>query len=186
MMRKAEVDGKQIIIEGFKNVKIRDIEKFLKSAKENVDKCHVQFFDAGLIAGFDHLYFATLNAVKAFKNGRNISKDLTVEILLYASGQHQIEKAIQMLGIKPSSSQVAVLVVANSSQKAVEALNDVASLLQGERCYEIVEMTDHKMVNIKKAFNIKKAEIEATLRNSEREAVTSLLVERAALLAAQA
>jgi KEOPS complex subunit Cgi121 len=185
-MRKAEVDGKQIIIEGFKNVKIRDIEEFLKSAKEKVDNCRVQFFDAGLIAGFEHLYFATLNAVKAFEIGRNISKDLSVEILLYASGQHQIEKAIQMLGIKPSSSQIVVLVLADSSQNAVEALNDVASLLQGERCNEIVEMTDDKMMNIKKTFNIKKAEIEATLRNSEREAVTSLLIERAALLAAQA
>jgi tRNA threonylcarbamoyladenosine modification (KEOPS) complex Cgi121 subunit len=184
-MRKAEVDGKQIIVEGFRNVKIIDVEAFLKLAKERVDGCHIQFFDAGLIAGFDHLYFAALNAVKAFDAGRNISKDLAVEILLYASGQHQIEKAIQLLGIKSSSSQVAVLVLADSSRNASKALENVAGLLQGVRCDEIVEMTDDKVVQIKKTFNLKDAEIEATLRNSEREAVTSLLVERAALLAAQ-
>jgi KEOPS complex subunit Cgi121 len=185
-MKKAEADGKQIIVEGFRNVKIKDVEKLLESAKDLAENYHAQFFDANLIAGFDHLYFAALNAVKAFETGRNISKDLAVETLLYASGQHQIEKAIQCLGIKASSKEVAVLILADSSRNALRALEKIDGLVQGERCDEIVEVTDEKIVKIRKAFNLKDAEIEATLRNSEAEAVTSLLVERAALLAAQA
>jgi len=185
-MKEAEINGKTLLIEGFKNVNIKNIDSFLKLAKENTEGCHLQFFDSTLIAGFDHLYFAAVNAVKAFDEGYGISKDLAVEVLLYASGQHQISKAIELLGIKQDSRQIAVLIIADTRQKAFNALKKVAQLLQGEQCEKVVELTDQKIRKIRRAFDIKDPEIEATLRNSEKDALTSLLIERAALLATEA
>jgi len=170
-MKEAEINGKTLLIEGFKNVNIKNIDSFLKLAKENTEGCHLQFFDSTLIAGFDHLYFAAVNAV---------------EVLLYASGQHQISKAIELLGIKQDSRQIAVLIIADTRQKAFDALKKVAQLLRGEQCEKVVELTDQKIRKIRRAFDIKDPEIEATLRNSEKDALTSLLIERAALLATEA
>jgi KEOPS complex subunit Cgi121 len=181
-MKEAEILGRHITIEGFRGVKIENIEVFLDQAKKETEGCQVQFFDAKFIAGFDHLYFAVLNASKAYETSKNISKNLAVEILLYASGQHQISRAIGLLGMKLDSSQMAVLVAADTRQKAIKALNRISDLLQGEKDDEVIELTDEKVAIIKAAFGITDLEIEATLRKSEKEALTNLLVERMALL----
>jgi KEOPS complex subunit Cgi121 len=185
-MRKAEINGRHVVLEGFKNVKLADTQKLIEKVKAQINDCCIQLFDPSLIAGFDHLYFATLNALKAFDSKRNISKDLAVEVLLYASGQHQISKAIQLLGIKPDSREVAVLAITETYEKATEAMDKVSNLLKGERCNEIFKLTEKKIPKIKSAFNIKKEEIGAAKRKSEGQAVLSLLIERAALLATQA
>ena len=184
-MLEAKIPGWYVLIEGFLDIEIENIETFLDQVRSQTQGCHVQFFDAKLIAGFDHLYFAILNAARAFETGRNISKNLAVEMLLYASGQHQISKAIELLGMKPSSTQIAVLVAADTRQKALEVLNRVSCLLKGERDGKAIELTDEKIPTIKAAFNITDLEIEATLRKSKKEALISLLIERAALLATQ-
>ena len=184
-MRNAEINEKHMVLEGFKNVKFKDTQTLLNLVKDQVKDCCVQLFDPRFVAGFDHLYFAVLNALKAFETGKNISKDLAVEILLYASGQHQISKAIQLLGIKPGSREVAVLVLAATHEKALDALDKVSHLLQGEQCDEIIDMTEKKVPKIKSAFDIKDEEIKAVLRNSKEQAITSLLIERSALLTTQ-
>jgi len=182
-MKETEILGQYIIIEGFRNAKVSGINALFDLVKKETKDCRIQFFDAKMIAGFDHLYFAVLNALKAFQTGINISKNLAVETLLYASGQHQISKAIELLGIKPESSQIIVLVVADTRRRAVEALNIVSELLRGEKCDEIIELTEKKVEAIKTAFEISPLEIEATLADSEEEALTRILIERAALLA---
>ncbi|MCW4020423.1 MAG: KEOPS complex subunit Cgi121 [Candidatus Bathyarchaeota archaeon] len=184
-MKEVEILGRHMLLEGFRNVEVEDVNAFFDRVRKETKDCHVQFFDANLIAGFDHLYFAVLNALKAYETGTNISNEFAMETLLYASGQHQISKAIQLLGIKPDSSQIAVLIVADTRQKTVEALEGISGLLKGERCDAIVEVSDEKVEMIKTAFNIKDREIEATLRKSKKEALTSLLIERTALLATQ-
>jgi tRNA threonylcarbamoyladenosine modification (KEOPS) complex Cgi121 subunit len=184
-MRNAEIQGKHMILEGFKNIEVTDTEKLFVLVKDQAKDCCIQLLDPSLIAGFDHLYFATLNALKAFETGKSISKDLGVEILLYASGQHQISKAIQLLGLKPSSSEVAVLILAETREKALMALNKVSNMLQGDQCDEIFNMTQKKIPKIKAAFKIKDSEIEAAMRKSEEQAIMSLLIEHAALLVTQ-
>jgi len=184
-MMETEVLGRHLIVEGFRNVKVENIDVFLDLVKEGTANCYIQFFDAKMIAGFDHLYFATLNALKAFDMRLSVSKNLAVEVLLFASGQHQIKKAVELLGVKPDSSQIVALIVAKARLKAVKASDYISTLLQGEKCDEVVELTDEKMDVIKEAFGITDLAIEATLRRSEKEALTSLLIERAALLLSQ-
>jgi len=182
----AEIYDRYLIIAGFKNVRTEDIKTFFDLSKRTTDAL-VQFFDARLMAGFEHLYFAALNALKAFDAGVNISKNPAVEVLLFASGRDQIRKSIELLGIKPDSSEVAVLIMAETRLRAIDILNEVSSLLDGERCDDVINLTDEKTDVIKRTFGVSDLEIEAALRDkkSKREALVSLLIEHAALLVTQ-
>jgi tRNA threonylcarbamoyladenosine modification (KEOPS) complex Cgi121 subunit len=84
---------KTVLISGFRGAKIGDARAFLDGVRCDLPlEVEVQVFDADIVASWQHLYFAALNALVAFKNGRNLSKSLAVETVLYASGQRQIKK----------------------------------------------------------------------------------------------
>lgn len=179
--------SESIVIAGFKNVKIKDINSFLEHARREIKEACVQFFDAKLIAGQQHLYFAALNALEVFKRKANISSSLDIETLLYASAQRQIRKAVDMLGIKVDSSQVAVLIIAENRREMDNCLKVVSRLMPGERDDAVLELTDEKIEGIKRMFGISNLEIEAKLRRKglEKEALADLMIEHVALLATQ-
>lgn len=176
-----------IAIAGFKNVKIKEVNGFLERVRREAREAHVQFFDAKLIAGQQHLYFAAVNALKAFEKKSNISSSLAIEALLYASAQRQIRKAVDTLGVKQDSSQVVVLIIAENRQGIDDCLKIVSRLIPGERNDAVLELTDEKIGGIKKLFGISDLEIEAKLRRKglEREALADLVIEHVALLATQ-
>ena len=187
MTKKLENFDRYIVIAGFKNIKIKNVNVFLERTRKEIKEAHVQFFDAKLIAGQQHLYFAALNALKAFKRKSNISSSLVIEALLYASAQRQIKKSVDMLGIKRDSSQVAVLIIAENKQGIDDCLKVVSRLMSGERDDGVLELTDKKIEGIKKLFGISDLEIEAKLRRKglEKEALVDLVIEHVALLATQ-
>ena len=181
------VHNAHIAVAGFRNVKIADTNGFLDHVRREAKEAHVQFFDAKLIAGQQHLYFAALNALKAFENKSNISSSLAIEALLYASAQRQIRKALDTLGLKQDSSQVAVLIMAEKKQEIHDCLKVVSKLIPGERNDAVLELTDEKSGGIKELFGISELEIGAKLgrKGLEREALVDLVVEHVALLATQ-
>jgi tRNA threonylcarbamoyladenosine modification (KEOPS) complex Cgi121 subunit len=63
-----EEDQKYLKIAGFRGLTIRDSEEFMKSSFQKNPDIWVQFFDADLIATWEHLYFAVLNALLAYRN----------------------------------------------------------------------------------------------------------------------
>lgn len=184
-MRDFELLGKTVVIQGFEETKIENINELLAEMRKEKADCEIQFFDASMIAGFDHLYFATLNAMKAFEDGLNISKSLSVEILLFASGQHQIRKAVELLGVKKDSAQIILLIIARTRIAAKKVLNDVSKSIVGFASDEVIDLTDEKKEKIRKAFGITNLEFEAASRDSEEKSLTNLLVERTALLVTQ-
>jgi KEOPS complex subunit Cgi121 len=187
LIKKLEDFDRYVATVGFRNVKIQDINSFFGMIRRKTGDIHVQFFDAKLVAGWEHLYFAALNALNAFKNKANISKSVAVETLLYASAQRQIEKAVELLGIKPELSQVAVLIVAETKQRAASTLKAVSRLMMGERDDSVLELTDGKVKGIKGFFGISDLELEAKLEKEgfEKEALIDLVIEHMALLATQ-
>lgn len=174
--------GKHLIVEGFKNLKIDKIDLLFSFVKGSFKNCHVQILDAALVAGFEHIYFAILNALKSFKTGINISRSLEVEVLLFASGQNQIKRAIEILGIKPYSSSAALIIISDDRAEAIAMLNYISNILGGERDQSVIELTDEKVSGIVETFKISKLEIEASMRTSLKDAVKNILIERAALL----
>ena len=154
MTVKTEEANGHIIIIGFRNVQIENINAFLERVrKENIGVA-VQFFDAKLVTGSQHLYFAALHALNAFEKNVNISNNLAVEALLYASAQRQIKKAVEMLGIKQDSSEVAVLIIPENLNKKADCLRPITEIITGERDDCVLELTDKKVGKIKKLFRI--------------------------------
>lgn len=184
MTGKPAEPNEHITIVGFSNVKLENINTFLEQFRKENKNAPIQFFDAKHVAGPQHLYFAALNALNAFEKKTNISNNLAVEALLYASAQRQITKAVKMLGIKQDSSEVAALIMTENRHKKIGYLRLVTKIITGKRDDSVLELTDKKIENIKKLFKISDIEFEAKLEKEglEKEALTDLVIERMALL----
>lgn len=185
MLRHIEEFDKYVLITGFKNVEIVDIEKFLKRAQKgkpaDVD---VQFFDAERIASWQHLYFAVLNALNAFANNENISKNLALETMIYASAQRQIRKAMRLLGVNPKTSQIAMLIIGDNPAVIESTLSIIAENIKGQHDDIVLELSPQKMQEIQKIFGISSSELETTAkRNDLNAALIDAVIERMALVA---
>jgi tRNA threonylcarbamoyladenosine modification (KEOPS) complex Cgi121 subunit len=183
-MKIKKFSGKYLFLQGFKNIKIDDIESIISFVKTLSKDSHVQLLDAKFIAGYDHIYFSFLNALNAFNSGRSISKDLALETLLYISGKHQIEKAIKLVGVQPSSSMIVLLVISISEEEGYKTLNKITNVLdaQDKICDKVIEMSEKKICFLKTAYNLNDLTIQAVMENSEEDAITHILIERGALL----
>ena len=179
--------GKYAEITGFRNIKFVQTEAFLKARrKETRLNVELQFFDADLVATQDHLYFAVVNALQAFRNKTNVSKSLAVESMLYASAQRQIRKAIQRCGIKSETTSMAVVVIGEKPAEIEFLLEAIAVCVGAERDEAVLEMSDAKLEKIMEAFQVKAEEVKTIMKNGKLdEAVASLIIERVALLATQ-
>jgi KEOPS complex subunit Cgi121 len=174
-------------ITGFRNANIKDTEEFVKTAREQLpQKTWVQFFDAELVASWQHSYFAVLNALLAFKNERNISKTVAMEAMLYASAQRQISKAIQLIGVKPASANMAVVIISKNPENLKTALSAVSKRIGAKPDETVLELTDAKIQSIRKAFEVSTQELEAvTEKKNTQQALVNLVIERTALLSTQ-
>jgi tRNA threonylcarbamoyladenosine modification (KEOPS) complex Cgi121 subunit len=179
--------GKYVEITGFSNVCIKDSEEFVKATrKETPQSTWVQFFDAELVATWQHLYFAVLNALLAFKNERNISKSVAMEAMLYASAQRQIRKALDFMGVKCESANVAVVIIGESAG-SVKALLSAVSRRVGEKPDDaVLEVSEEKAQIISEAFGVTETELETVMAKSNgTQALVNLVIERMALLSTQ-
>lgn len=186
MIKQVEGFDKYIVVAGFRDVNIGDVNHFLSGVREKFADVTVQFFDATLIAGWQHLYFATLNALKAFQNQTNISKNLAVECLLYASALRQIKNAMELIGITKNMSKIALLIVADRANVAEKSFAEVSKLISGKRDDTILELSSEKVPCIKQLFNISEKELATMLDTDEEEkALSDLVIEHIALLVTQ-
>ena len=187
MIREMEDTNKIIAIAGFRDVQTKDVDGLLNAIRRRVKGACVQFFDADLIAGQEHLFFAALNALRAFESKINISSSLAMETLLFASAQRQIKKAVELLGIKTDSSRIAVLILAETKQRAAESLETVSKMISGERDDSVTELNEEKFQAIEGLFHVTDRELKAKLKKEglEKEALTDLVIEHVALLATQ-
>lgn len=173
-----------ILMAGFREVKIKDVKQFFQNLNEKTDNACVQVFDASLVAGWEHLYFAALNALNASKSKLTISSSLAMETLLYASAQRQIKNAVNLIGIKPSTSKVAALVCAKTPEQAKNVLKIVSQLLDGKPDDAVLKLTDNKRTGLMKLFNISTLELEVKTERKgfEKQALSDLITEHMALL----
>lgn len=187
MLKQIREFDKHIVVTGFKNVKIKNVEEFLNAVNgEKPIGVDVQFFDARLVATWQHLYFATLNALTAFKNSENRSKSLAMETMMYASAQRQIRKAMGFIGIKPSSSTLAVLAIGEKTENVRKTISIVARCVNSKSDDTVLELTKEKTKAICKAFGIGVKEIEtAAEKENSNRAIVDLVIERMALLSTQ-
>lgn len=184
MLKRIEEFATCVEITGFKNAKIRDSQKFLERInKEKPKGVESQFFDARLVATWQHLYFAVLDALTAFANEENISKSLGMETLLYASAEGQISRATERMGIKQGMSDVAVLIIGKEPSQIQVALSSISRIVGGRLDEKVLELSKSKKEMLRESFNIRETELEASAQDGDvGKALVDAIIERMALL----
>lgn len=187
MLKYIEEFGKYVLITGFRNAKMEDATKLLKVVdKTEPRNVFIQFFDARSVATWQHLFFAVLNALKAFKNKANISRNFAIETIIYASAQRQIQKAMEKLGIKPETSELALIIVGDSSESVKSALSKILANTKMQLDEAVLMLTKEKVKMVQEKFEISDLELNTIMKeNRLEEALTNLVIERMALLATQ-
>lgn len=167
------------------NVLIKDPEGILRRFNRVDPDVEYQLLNPEKIAGFEHIELAVLNALDAFQNNRNISRQLSIEILLYASGQRQISKALNMLGLKENLQNILVIAVGKMKTSVENFIASILHSLGGEvNDKKITDWSDDKIKTIIKAYGLTTEEIHAVQREGDElpEVINKILVERMALL----
>jgi tRNA threonylcarbamoyladenosine modification (KEOPS) complex Cgi121 subunit len=187
LLKYIEEFGKYVLITGFRDVKIRDTDSFLGNARKEISSnVEFQFLDAKFVATWQHIYFAVLNALTAFKNKENISKSLAMETMIYTSAQHQIQKAMKNLGITPETSEIALVIIGKDSESVKSALSKILASTKMQLDEAVLELTKEKVRMIRERFGISDLELKTVMEKNElEEALTNLVIERMALSAIQ-
>jgi len=167
-----------VSIGGFRSRKALELKGLIREAAEAAAPQLAQLFDADMVAGYDHLFMAAVNAARSMETGLAVSKSITVEALLYASTQDQITKALVMMGLSKERGRIALMVFAKGREEAETAYGRVARFL-GNEDDGVLDLDDDKRERLKVAYRIGDAELEAA---GGGKALGSLIVERGALL----
>ena len=152
---------------------IRDMGLLISAIKDLQSRhgCIVQALDADKIAGERHILFAAKKALAAFSEARNIAKDAGMEIMRYASGERQIERA-HFMRVSDRTKRIA-LVLAGSGSGSLPDASELSQIIEldglgGSFCAKAV----------KEAFNISSEELRAV----GEERIEDLVIERVALV----
>jgi KEOPS complex subunit Cgi121 len=143
----------------------------------------VQAFDARYVVSRAHLELAVELADRAVARGENVARERAVEILLYAAGRRQIDRALAM-GVDEGECPVVVLVDAGparsgddgdsgdkSEARAVDDLRDRLDLTPGRT------LGDYDPECVRAFFDVGDAELGAVAGTLE-----DVVLERVALL----
>lgn len=156
------------ILEG--TIFIDDTEKFLHKLKKLSKEKNIviQALDADKLAGEEHLRFAVEKATNSFKTGRNIANDLAKEIMLYAAGTRQINKAMR-LGVHAGKNNTALVAIGEAID--LSAFDEIIPK-------HVLQYDESKKEALMDIFNITKEELEAV----GIEKIPELVLERVALV----
>jgi len=169
------------LVEG--TASVADVDAFVADLAAIGDEhgCTVQAFDARYVADREHLETALRHADRAFERGENVARDRGVEVLCYAAGRRQIDRALAM-GVEEGETPAVVLVAAeetdgdataaDASRAEDAAAEAVAARLESGPG---LDATDEERV--REFFEVGDAELAAT-----DAGLAALVAERVALL----
>ncbi|HJH27195.1 MAG TPA: KEOPS complex component [Methanophagales archaeon] len=176
-------------------VRVSNVDDFLAVLKTIAHKYDVtiQAMNAELIAGEEHIKSAVKKALRAVGRNRNITNDLSLEILLYAAGRRQIERALAM-GVSESEGEsaknVAIVIVdayaytsasrgKNLDMVAEEVKREIGMIEEPVQELELgLEHNEDKKEKLKRFFEISDDELKAVGESKLKQ----LVLERVAML----
>lgn len=136
----------------------------IEELKMKLQEMGILGIDPKMVCGKDHLISAANCAMKAFASKKNACSTLAMETMLYASGERQISKAADKMGIK-SNNAVALVIFNEKTEEILSKLN----LKQDDT---ILEPSEEKMMN----FGISENE----LRSVPEDKMYDLILEHVA------
>jgi KEOPS complex subunit Cgi121 len=152
------------------SVTVDDVDEFLHRLKEKSSKNNqvIQVLNADKLAGEEHIRFAVEKAVTSFEKGTNIANDLAKEIMLYAAGTRQINRAVK-LGIHKGKNNI--VLVAVGEKPDLLGFDDITPA-------PVLGYTESKKKELMDIFNITDEEIKVV--GADR--IPELVLERVALV----
>ena len=138
--------------------------------------CIAQALDANLVVSERHISFATEKALAAFSEERNIAKDRGLEIMRYASGERQIERAF-IMGISDRTKRIALVLVDPDGlypnrQCTWPDDRELSRIIEPDRLGCMFDAS-----SVMQAFHISSEELQAV----GEEKIADLVIERVAL-----
>ena len=110
-----------------------DTENLLEIARSLSESVlALQLFNSMMIVDEMHLLSGAQNAVNALKGGYMISRSLDVELVVYVSAQHQIGRALEIMGINDGLSSVSVVCIDEDEKKVRHCLQQIIEKLGDE------------------------------------------------------
>jgi len=137
----------------------------------------IQAFDARYVVDRAHLERAVELADSARDRGDTIANDFGVEILLYAAGRRQINRALEM-GV--SEGECPIVAVVTGGGEAVENIDAAAADLC-DRLTPAETLGAYDEARVRDFFDVTDTELaatEGTLPDAVRERVAMLVVEK--------
>ncbi len=178
------IEGKHLLLQGLIKCKVSDSERILREIRSPFPDVQIQLMRADRIAGKEHLLFAAKNAARAFRQRYKRAHSLAVELLLYASCQRQITKAIQILGVETQTHEVVLAAISDKSIGSA-LVDSVTKALQGSPDDQVLEVASGKKVKgLMEVYGVTPLELEASKfpREDENSVLKRLIIERSALL----
>ena len=160
--------------------KLGDINKTIEKIKDLNEKHDVtiQLFDAELVYGREHLESAVFHAQRAMSANTNVANSIGMEILLYASGERQINLAIQKMGIKETTKDFGMVVYGLLKSSAKESHSEKIDLIINELNLVREDPVLEGDKSVLERFGIPEAELEAVAESHWR----NLILERVAMV----
>ena len=156
---------------------VRDVEETFRRLAR-IDDEHgttSQIFDARFIAGKAHLAHAAKLALTAQSTRRNLTSSLGLELVCWAAGARQINLALERVGLREGSIEVAILTLGRSREAVRRAQADIFSEFGIKRDDSTLELTPEKARSLQSIFSISEKELEVA-------PIEKLVLERIALL----
>jgi len=168
------------------DTKPQNIEQMLRSVGEKHPEVSVQCVDLDRVPGSHYLLLATANAVKSHSSKQPIAKSLGMELLLYVSGNGQINDALTRVGVTSETNRTAALAVGSSSNQVSAAGRYLEQLFSQQSRDELLDQwSPERIENVRSGFQIGDKELKAMIHKKEpiTSVIERLAVERSAMLA---
>jgi KEOPS complex subunit Cgi121 len=161
---------------------IDDLDAFLDELAAVGDRhgVAIQAFDARYVAGHAHLERAVACAERAIEREDAIARDPAVEILLYAAGRRQIDRALTM-GVSEGRGPVVVLAHATGDADGADAERRALADLEGllvERQPTVEGYDEELVVDFFDVGDRERAATDARLADLVCERVALLAIEK--------
>ena len=132
------------------------------------DDIHIQIFNPNAIISPKHLYYAVYFAEQAFTLSSNISKNKSIEFLIYASFQRQIKTAIDSVGFiiadKKHLDTAYIVITAANKKKISTKFDEICTVLNASPVKDMTQpFTTQRISQIQKQYLITDFEIENVL-----------------------
>ncbi|RQG95074.1 KEOPS complex subunit Cgi121 [Natrarchaeobius chitinivorans] len=164
---------------------VDDLDAFVSRLGEIGDDhgVTIQAFDARYVADRNHLERAVELADRSIERGENVARDRAVEILLYAAGRRQIDRALEM-GVGEGGNRAVILIAGDETSEvddaresaALEALEELEAVASLEAT--LAEPDERTLCDFFEITDAERAATDASLSALVRERVALLEVEK--------